>query len=479
MKPIEIVCGLCTVTMRLSDDLLERVQGHAGRITCKRCGNKVAIDARGSFLVVKRGGQLVEETTRPGPFFSDQSALSSEPDVTVAQHFSEFPSEDTSSLDGPPSSEVPSVRISMAPPVSDELKARRAASRATVASPVRRAMEAPPPWRDDGDSLSPHSFGETAPASEDSPLRLPDDFKSSPMSPSLRDETFKSLYPEPQRIYPSRSGESRFARKIRENAPKAPKLSLPPQSMGQQLPMLEKAPPARASNPNSWAPWPLAAAAMAGLVINVILGPRGQEHSAAPAVAHQDQATAPSVAEQTRALRGSFDKLSFLVFDADANENWVEVTAVDAVTPKLVTISSASVAAHAQRETARSKSDAPTDDTAPASAHTAQAESPLPSSPGEQAPPEEIIQFSPSAAAEAMQQAAALSSSCRRPGDPSGMARLTVTFAPSGRVTSAQVSGPPFAGTSTTGCIAKQFRSSRVPAFSGERVTMTKVVTIQ
>ncbi|HXS18957.1 MAG TPA: hypothetical protein VN764_17275, partial [Polyangiaceae bacterium] len=153
--------------MRLGDELLERVQGHAGRITCKRCSNKVAIDARGSFLLVKSGGQLLEETTRPGPFFSDQSALSSEPAVTVAQHWSEFPTEADASSEGPVSSEVPSVRLSMAPPVPDELKRRRAVSRAAVEAPVaagaavERLMEAPAPMlHEDGDSLSPHAFGE-------------------------------------------------------------------------------------------------------------------------------------------------------------------------------------------------------------------------------------------------------------------------------------------------------------------------------
>jgi hypothetical protein len=449
MKPIEIVCGSCTVIMRLGDELLERVQGHAGRITCKRCGNKVAIDARGAYLVVRSGGQLIEETTRPGPYFKDSSALLSEPAVTVAQHWSEFPAQ-PAVLDEPPSSEVPSVRMSMAPPVPDELKARRAASRVTAEPPAMSVLEAPPVvWRDDGDSLSPHAFAEVehAPASEDYPLRLPENFKSSPMAGSLRDETFKSLYPEPQRIYPSRSGESRFARKIRENAPKPPRLSLPPPS-ARQLPLLQDVvSPQSAPHTSTWAPWALAAAAVVGLVVNVTLGPRGRL-AAPPARAGAAQVVAPSPANQTAALRGSLDQVDLLVLDADAN--WVELTAADAVTPQRITL--AQVAAPSTRE-------AP----APALAEP---------------PPAETIQFSPSAAAEAMRQAAGLASSCRKPGDPSGEARMTVTFASSGRVTSAQLSGPPFAGTTTGGCIAKQFRASRVPAFSGERVTLTKVVTI-
>ena len=58
------------------------------------------------------------------------------------------------------------------------------------------------------------------------------------------------------------------------------------------------------------------------------------------------------------------------------------------------------------------------------------------------------------------------------------MATVVVTFAPSGRVTSANVNGPPFAGTRTGGCIASTMRRARVPAFSGDHVTVSKTVTI-
>jgi hypothetical protein len=56
---------------------------------------------------------------------------------------------------------------------------------------------------------------------------------------------------------------------------------------------------------------------------------------------------------------------------------------------------------------------------------------------------------------------------------------VVVTFAPSGRVTSANISGPPFAGTPTGGCIAAALRKTRVPAFDGERITVSKTVVIQ
>ena len=86
--------------------------------------------------------------------------------------------------------------------------------------------------------------------------------------------------------------------------------------------------------------------------------------------------------------------------------------------------------------------------------------------------------FNKSAAAAALASAAAQASGCRKAGDPSGTARVVVTFAPSGRATSAVVTGKPFQGTATGGCIAVTMRSARVPAFSGERVTVGKTITV-
>ena len=55
---------------------------------------------------------------------------------------------------------------------------------------------------------------------------------------------------------------------------------------------------------------------------------------------------------------------------------------------------------------------------------------------------------------------------------------MKVTFAPSGNVTSAQVEGPPFAGTPVGGCIASAFRSAKVPPFSGPPVSVSKSFNI-
>jgi hypothetical protein len=88
-------------------------------------------------------------------------------------------------------------------------------------------------------------------------------------------------------------------------------------------------------------------------------------------------------------------------------------------------------------------------------------------------------EFDRSAAVNALESAAAQASSCRKDGDPSGTAIVTISFAPSGRVTSATIQGPPFAGTPTGGCIANTLRHAQIPAFDGDRVTVTKTVAIE
>lgn len=83
--------------------------------------------------------------------------------------------------------------------------------------------------------------------------------------------------------------------------------------------------------------------------------------------------------------------------------------------------------------------------------------------------------FNRDAAAAALSGALSGAQSCV-PAGMGGVARLAVTFAPSGRVTQAMVEGPPFAGTSAGGCIATKARSASVPPFQGGVVTVHKSV---
>jgi hypothetical protein len=87
--------------------------------------------------------------------------------------------------------------------------------------------------------------------------------------------------------------------------------------------------------------------------------------------------------------------------------------------------------------------------------------------------------FDKNAAAAALGNAASAAGSCRSSGDPSGVAQVSVTFSPTGRATRAIVDGPPFAGTATGGCIASKMTQSKVPPFTGSRVTVKKKVVIQ
>ena len=99
--------------------------------------------------------------------------------------------------------------------------------------------------------------------------------------------------------------------------------------------------------------------------------------------------------------------------------------------------------------------------------------------PAEAEPKSKLDAFDAEAAASALNSAASRASACRKPTDPSGVAVVTVSFAPSGRVTSATISGPPFVGTATGSCIAATLRKARMPAFSGSLKTVKKTLTIQ
>jgi hypothetical protein len=91
--------------------------------------------------------------------------------------------------------------------------------------------------------------------------------------------------------------------------------------------------------------------------------------------------------------------------------------------------------------------------------------------------PSDAPAFSKSSAISALTAASMSAATCKKPGGPTGSGKATVTFAPSGRVTTATVGGA-FAGTPSGGCVASVFRRAHVPAFSGSAVTVSKSFTI-
>jgi hypothetical protein len=86
--------------------------------------------------------------------------------------------------------------------------------------------------------------------------------------------------------------------------------------------------------------------------------------------------------------------------------------------------------------------------------------------------------FDTQAASAAIAAAFQRAASCRVPGDEAGAVTATLTYAPSGRVTSATVSGV-FAGTVIGGCVASVLRSAQVPPFSGEHLTVKRTVELR
>jgi hypothetical protein len=64
--------------------------------------------------------------------------------------------------------------------------------------------------------------------------------------------------------------------------------------------------------------------------------------------------------------------------------------------------------------------------------------------------------------------------SCKTADGPTGSGHVSITFSPDGSAVSAVVDQPPFAGTPVGACIAKKFKSARVPAFAGGNVRVGK-----
>ncbi len=82
--------------------------------------------------------------------------------------------------------------------------------------------------------------------------------------------------------------------------------------------------------------------------------------------------------------------------------------------------------------------------------------------------------FNKDAARQSLDDAGQRANSCRTVDTPVGVARVAVTFAPTGNVTAAVIESGPFVGTAAGGCVASKFRSARVPAFAGDPITVHK-----
>jgi hypothetical protein len=123
----------------------------------------------------------------------------------------------------------------------------------------------------------------------------------------------------------------------------------------------------------------------------------------------------------------------------------------------------------------------PPSDTTPATgapellAHVAPAASALGAAPSELRglPP-----FDAAVADVAIQAAFRRAQGCRSSTDPKGTATVTLTYAPSGRITTALVSGI-YAGTPIGSCIAAALRSARIEPFTGALVTVKRTAAFE
>jgi len=93
-------------------------------------------------------------------------------------------------------------------------------------------------------------------------------------------------------------------------------------------------------------------------------------------------------------------------------------------------------------------------------------------------PPSNLGDFNVDAARSALQVAASAAQSCKRPEGPWGTGKVQITFATSGRVTQAVITGGSFGGTAVGSCVSGVFRRAQVPAFSGGPKTVAKSFTI-
>ena len=75
-------------------------------------------------------------------------------------------------------------------------------------------------------------------------------------------------------------------------------------------------------------------------------------------------------------------------------------------------------------------------------------------------------------------QAASDAQACKQNGGPTGKVTVVVTFDPSGKVSSAAITEPPFAGTATATCISSALKRATIAPFGGLPGTVSKTFSI-
>jgi hypothetical protein len=355
----------------------------------------------------------------------------------------------------PPREEIPvaTEEIQSVPPVSDRVDLM-----SLVAPPSMR-----PPRPPDLLNLQGGLFAHAPPPALPAPTSLVDAPPAAPIAPVL---PVDRPPPSSWRPLPPRDEHVKVPVDAVEAAPRVLR-SVAPEPLVSE----HRSPPRR----NGLLGWGAGAVAAAAVIAFVAARLGGEEapREAAVVTAPAAPAAPPSASNE---VRPAFEPRRERVATAEAPKPQPAPVRANEAAEKPLPASPATVRA---AEPPRPAEPARVAEIAPPKERPAVEPRPAPPRPKEAPAPSGGGDFDRAAAKAALAAAASAASGCKEPDDPSGGARVAVTFAPSGRVTSSKVMGPPFQGTQTGGCIARAFRGITVPAFDGDPVTITKEVSVR
>jgi predicted Zn finger-like uncharacterized protein len=208
------------------------------------------------------------------------------------------------------------------------------------------------------------------------------------------------------------------------------------------------------------------AAAVILLLLGLLLGRSGGKEAPAPDGSAKEEPAASASADTEKKT------------EPKADEKPAETASATASAAGSATASAPSASASAKSTAAPTATATKVASTSKSSSSTKETKSSQSKPAEETMPSVGSAPFSVSAAQVALTQAATNAGSCAKAAGPTGSGKVQVTFATSGRVTTATVMAPPFAGTPVGGCVAGVFRKARIPAYSGNPVTVSKSFNI-
>jgi hypothetical protein len=482
MEPVHLRCSVCEATLTLAPALLERLEGRSGRVSCRSCDATIRLAHQAGELEVlgasvlesaptddqgaQRSGSALPPPLPPEALRPSTTRPPHSVEVgTLSPHTLAFGGAERDELPPPPSSPFPSsLADSTAPESLEELYEQVSIPRSS-----RSLYEAPLPpgvrLRDEPAAAAPTLSRKPSIAP---PPPRPWELSRAP-----------SLPPPPTSPF-----EDAFGLSVPPPMPEMVRLT----ADGRLVNAADDGTLERRSRRRRTGAWLAAAAAVLAVTGSAAARPDVTLELASAALgALRPAPSAPTLGKLAEVLVRPAGSAPVSTETGDAT---------DAALPTDGALQSASLGARAATPevrqpatsalgaTARSAAPSSAPQAASAAAESTPSESDAPAEPAgaaaeDGAPALVGAGFDRAAAAAALNEATALAATCRGAEDPTGIAKVVVSFAPSGRATRALVSGPPFAGTPVGGCIASKFRAAQVPAFDGELVTVTKTVVVR